>query len=53
MSRWMPVADWHDPYATKPPALRRLAVFEVYMDKRRTTRARARLYKIPPFDKVS
>lgn len=53
MSRWMPVADWHDPYATKPPALRRLAVFEVYMSKRRTARARARLYKVPPFDKVS
>lgn len=53
MSRWMPVTDWHDPYADKPPALRRLSLFEVYMAKRRKARATAGRYKIPPFDKVS
>lgn len=53
MSRWMTVADWHDPYATKPPALRRLSLFEVYMAKRRKARSSAGRYKIPPFDKVS
>lgn len=53
MSRWMPVTDWHDPYADKPPALRRLSLFEVYMMKRRKVRSHAKLYKIPPFDKVS
>lgn len=53
MSRWMPVADWHDPYATRPPALRKLSLFEVYMYKRRKARSHAGRYKIPLFDKVS
>jgi len=47
MSRWLPIADWHDPYAEKPAALRRLELFDVYMSKRKAARTRAAKYKVP------
>ena len=49
MSRWLPIADWHDPYADKPAALRRLELFEVYISKRKAARIRAAKYQIPSF----
>lgn len=47
MSRWLPIAGWHDPYAEKPAALRRLELFDVYVSKRKAARNRAAKYKIP------